>query len=314
MASYLTKRILRSFITLFIVCTIVFCLLRLMPIEGYFNNFDKLTESQVQRQLEMKGLKDPLPVQLGHFYKDLIHGDLGKSNRYRPGVEITKILADKIPVSMWLGAISLVISLLLGIPLGRVMARYKGRIPDHLGTIFIVLINAVPAVVYYLFIQMYGTSILGIPILFTRGKWITYILPVFSLALGNISYYAMWLRRYMIDESNKDYVKLAVAKGMKSRDVMNKQIFRNAFVPLIQYIPTSFLLTLVGSIYIESLYSIPGMGGLLVKSIQGQDNTIVQALVLIYSALSIAGLIIGDIMMTMIDPRISFIKKRGARE
>ena len=313
MASYLTKRILRSFITLFIVCTIVFCLLRLMPIEGYFNNFDKLTESQVQRQLEMKGLKDPLPVQLGHFYKALIHGDLGKSNRYRPGVEITKILADKIPVSMWLGAISLVISLLLGIPLGRVMARYKGRIPDHLGTIFIVLINAVPAVVYYLFIQMYGTSILGIPILFTRGKWITYILPVFSLALGNISYYAMWLRRYMIDESNKDYVKLAVAKGMKSRDVMNKQIFRNAFVPLIQYIPTSFLLTLVGSIYIESLYSIPGMGGLLVKSIQGQDNTIVQALVLIYSALSIAGLIIGDIMMTMIDPRISFSKKGGAR-
>lgn len=313
MASYLTKRILRSFITLFIVCTIVFCLLRLMPIEGYFNNFDKLTESQVQRQLEMKGLKDPLPVQLGHFYKDLIHGDLGKSNRYRPGVEITKILADKIPVSMWLGAISLVISLLLGIPLGRVMARYKGRIPDHLGTIFIVLINAVPAVVYYLFIQMYGTSILGIPILFTRGKWITYILPVFSLALGNISYYAMWLRRYMIDESNKDYVKLAVAKGMKSRDVMNKQIFRNAFVPLIQYIPTSFLLTLVGSIYIESLYSIPGMGGLLVKSIQGQDNTIVQALVLIYSALSIAGLIIGDIMMTMIDPRITFSKKGGAR-
>lgn len=313
MASYLTKRILRSFITLFIVCTIVFCLLRLMPIEGYFNNFDKLTESQVQRQLEMKGLKDPLPVQLGHFYKDLIHGDLGKSNRYRPGVEITKILADKIPVSMWLGAISLVISLLLGIPLGRVMARYKRRIPDHLGTIFIVLINAVPAVVYYLFIQMYGTSILGIPILFTRGKWITYILPVFSLALGNISYYAMWLRRYMIDESNKDYVKLAVAKGMKSRDVMNKQIFRNAFVPLIQYIPTSFLLTLVGSIYIESLYSIPGMGGLLVKSIQGQDNTIVQALVLIYSALSIAGLIIGDIMMTMIDPRISFSKKGGAR-
>ena len=313
MASYLTKRILRSFITLFIVCTIVFCLLRLMPIEGYFNNFDKLTESQVQRQLEMKGLKDPLPVQLGHFYKDLIHGDLGKSNRYRPGVEITKILADKIPVSMWLGAISLVISLLLGIPLGRVMARYKGRIPDHLGTIFIVLINAVPAVVYYLFIQMYGTSILGIPILFTRGKWITYILPVFSLALGNISYYAMWLRRYMIDESNKDYVKLAVAKGMKSRDVMNKQIFRNAFFALIQYIPTSFLLTLVGSIYIESLYSIPGMGGLLVKSIQGQDNTIVQALVLIYSALSIAGLIIGDIMMTMIDPRISFSKKGGAR-
>ena len=313
MASYLTKRILRSFITLLIVCTIVFCLLRLMPIEGYFNNFDKLTDAQVERQLEMKGLKDPLPEQLGRFYSNLLHGDLGKSSRYRPGVAITKILADKIPISMWLGAMSLVISLLLGIPLGRAMAQYKGRIPDHIGTVFIVLINAVPAVVYYLFIQMYGTSILGISTLFNANRWETYILPVFSLALGNISYYAMWLRRYMIDESNKDYVKLATAKGMKSKDIMNKQIFRNAFVPLVQYIPTSFLLTLVGSIYIESLYSSPGMGGLLVKCIQGQDNTVVQALVLIYSALSIAGLILGDVMMTIVDPRISFSKKGGAR-
>ncbi|MDY6038366.1 MAG: ABC transporter permease [Eubacterium sp.] len=313
MASYLTKRILRSFVTLFIVCTIVFCLLRLMPIEGYFNNFDKMTESQVQRQLEIKGLKDPLPVQLGRFYNDLIHGDLGKSSRYRPGIKITEIIADKIPVSMGLGAVSLALSLLLGIPLGRVMAHYKGRIPDHMGTIFIVMINAVPAVVYYLFIQMYGTSIFGLPILFSRGNWFTYILPVISLSLGNIAYYSMWLRRYMIDESNKDYVKLAIAKGVKTKDVMNKQIFRNAFVPLVQYIPTSFLLTMVGSIYVESLYSIPGMGGLLVKCIQSQDNTIVQALVLIYSALSIIGLILGDIMMTMVDPRISFSKKGGSR-
>ena len=313
MTSYIIKRVLRSFVTLFLVCTIVFSLLRLMPIEGYFNNYDKMTEEQIQHQLEIKGLKDPLPEQLVRFYDSLLHGDLGNSSKYRPGVAITTILKDKVPISMMLGSISLIVSLLLGLPLGRLMTRYKGRIPDHLGTAFIVVVQAVPAVVYYLFIQMYGTSIAGLPLLFSRGNWMTYILPIFSLSLGNIAYYGMWLRRYMIDESNKDYVKLAVAKGVNSKELMRKQIFRNAFVPLVQYIPTSFVLTVVGSIYVESLYSIPGMGGLLVKCIQTQDNTLVQALVLIYSALSIVGLILGDIMMTFVDPRISFAKKGGAR-
>ena len=313
MTSYIIKRVLRSFVTLFLVCTIVFSLLRLMPIEGYFNNYDKMTEEQIQHQLEIKGLKDPLPEQLVRFYDSLLHGDLGNSSKYRPGVAITTILKDKVPISMMLGSISLLVSLLLGLPLGRLMTRYKGRIPDHLGTAFIVVVQAVPAVVYYLFIQMYGTSIAGLPLLFSRGNWMTYILPIFSLSLGNIAYYGMWLRRYMIDESNKDYVKLAVAKGVNSKELMRKQIFRNAFVPLVQYIPSSFVLTVVGSIYVESLYSIPGMGGLLVKCIQTQDNTLVQALVLIYSALSIVGLILGDIMMTFVDPRISFAKKGGAR-
>lgn len=313
MGSYIVKRVLRSFVTLFLVCTIVFCLLRLMPVEGYFSNFDKMTPEQVQHQLEIKGLTDPLPTQLGRFYNNLLHGDLGNSSRYRPGIAITEILADKVPISMLLGTISLVISLVLGLPLGRLMTRYKGRIPDHIGTAFIVVIQAVPAVVYYLFIQMYGTSLMGLPLLFSRDNLATYILPVFSLSLGNIAYYAMWLRRYMVDESNKDYVKLAVAKGVNSKELMRKQIFRNAVVPLVQYIPTSFVLTVVGSIYVESLYSIPGMGGLLVKCIQSQDNTIVQALVLIYSALSIIGLILGDILMTFVDPRITFGKKGGSR-
>jgi oligopeptide transport system permease protein len=313
MGQYLIKRILRSFVTLFIVCTIVFCLLRFMPIEGYFNNFDKLTKAQVDRQLKAKGLKDPLPVQLKRFYRDILHGDLGVSTRYKPGMEITTILKDRIPVSMFLGAIALGLALLLGIPMGRSMANHKGRLPDHIGTVFIVLVNAVPAVVYYLFIQMYFTSLFGLPILFQRGNPVSFILPIISLALGNIAYYGMWVRRYMIDESSKDYVKLAVAKGCKSKDIMSKQIFRNAFVPLVQYIPTSFILTMVGSIYVESLYSVPGMGGLLVKCIQSQDNTLVQALVLVYSALSIVGLILGDIAMTIMDPRISFGKKGGSR-
>lgn len=313
MLKYLAKRIARSLITLFIVITIVFTLLRQMPLEGYFNNYDKMSEEQVERELTRLGLTDPLPTQLLNFYGDLLHGDLGISNKYRPGVEITEILSTRIPVSVAFGCASMALSLLLGIPLGAVMARCKNRWPDHLGTIFIVFINAVPSAVYYLFIQMYGTEVFGLSMLFSRSNPATWILPTISLSLGNVAYYGMWLRRYMVDETNKDYVKLAVAKGVDSKTIMMKHVFRNAFVPLVQYIPTSLLLTMVGSIYVEGLYSIPGMGGLLVTAIQGQDNTLVQALVIIYATISILGLILGDILMTLVDPRISFTKKEGAR-
>ena len=179
--------------------------------------------------------------------------------------------------------------------------------------VFIVLINAVPAAVYYIFIQMYGTSWMGISMLFDRNNWVTWILPVFSMSLGSIASYAMWLRRYMLDEINKDYIRLARAKGVPSRRLMFRHVFRNAFVPMIQYIPASLLYTVCGSIYIESLYSIPGMGGLLVDVIGRQDNPMVQALVMIYSCIGIIGLLLGDLLMAVIDPRISFVKKEGVR-
>ena len=177
------------------------------------------------------------------------------------------------------------------------------------------LVQAVPSAVYYLVIQLYGTQIPGfpLPMLFRMDNPLSWILPTFSLAIGNIAYYAMWLRRFMVDESNKDYVMLARAKGVSSKKIMSGHVFRNAFVPLVQYLPTSFLITLMGSIYVESLYSVPGMGGLLVDVIQRQDNTVVQALVLIYAAISILGLLIGDILMDVVDPRISLNKKEGAR-
>jgi peptide/nickel transport system permease protein/oligopeptide transport system permease protein len=193
------------------------------------------------------------------------------------------------------------------------MARYKGKFFDKFGTIFIVFIQAVPAAVYYLFIQMYGTIVLNIPLLFDASNWKSWILPVISMSLGNTAYYGMWLRRYMVDESNKDYVTLAKAKGVSGNGIMFKHIFRNAFVPMVQYLPSSFLNTVIGSIYVESLYSIPGMGGLLVTVIKDNDNNMVQAIVLLYATVGVIGLLLGDIMMTILDPRISFGKKEDRR-
>lgn len=313
MLKYSLRRLSSSLITLVIIITVVFVLLRQMPIEGYFDNFEKTDPATINAKLEKLGLNDPIPVQLLHFFEDLLHGDLGTSARYSVGAPITEIIAKKAPISIKLGLLSMALSLVVGIPLGAAMARGKGRFWDKLGTVYIVFINAVPAAVYYIFIQMYGTSFLGISMLFDEKNPVTWVLPVVSMALGNIAYYAMWLRRYMVDEMNKDYVRLARAKGVSSQRIMMRHVLRNAFVPMIQYIPTSLLYTVCGSIYIESLYSIPGMGGLLVDVIGRQDNPMVQAIVMIYSCIGIVGLLLGDLLMGLIDPRISFEKKEGAR-
>lgn len=313
MVKYLGKRIARSFLTLAIILTVVFCLLRFMPIEGYFQNFDKMTPQQIQVGLKEMGLTDPLPIQILHFFNDLLHGDLGVSRIYRANVPVTDILADKLPVSIKLGVWSMIVSLLVGLPLGTLMARYQYRFIDRIGTLFIVCIQAVPAAVYFLYIQLYGTGILNVGLLFQIDEPEYWILPVISMSLGNIAFYGMWLRRYMVDEMNRDYVKLAKAKGMSEGGIIFKHIFRNAFVPLVQYIPTAFLNTVIGSIYIESLYSIPGMGGLLVTVIKKHDNAMVQGIVLLYACVGVLGLLFGDLLMVLLDPRISLGRKEGDR-
>lgn len=321
MAKYITKRIFRSLITMLIILTVLFSLLRLMPVEGYFENYDKMTQAQIQAKMNTLGLNDPLAVQMVRFYKQLLHGDLGTSTKYRIGVPIRQIVGEKIGISLTLGLISLGIALTLGLSLGVLMARStktRFRIGDRLGMVFIVIVQAMPSAVYHILIQFAGSQSalgksLGMKMLFEMDDPATWVLPIISLAVGNIAYYAMWLRRYMVDESNKDYIRLARAKGLPSGEISRKHVFRNAIVPLVQYIPNSILLTLMGSLYVESLYSIPGMGGLLVTAIKMQDNALVQALVLIYAVISILGLLFGDILMGIVDPRISFAKKEDAR-
>ena len=313
MAKYILKRIGASLFTLIIILSVVFILLRQMPIEGYFDNFDKLDQAVIDARLQQMGLKAPILQQMLRFFTGLLHGDLGISARYSVGAPIADIIAQKAPLSIQMGVLSMALAIALGIPLGGAMARSKSKFWDRFGTAFIVFVNAIPAAVYYIYIQSYGSNALGISMLFDRSRAISWVLPVFSMSLGNIAYYAMWLRRYMLDELNKDYVQLARAKGVASRNITMGHVFRNAFVPMIQYIPTSLLYTVGGSIYIESLYSIPGMGGLLVDVISRQDNPMVQAIVMIYSCVGIVGMLLGDILMVFLDPRITFAKKEGVR-
>ena len=313
MLVYSLKRLGRALITLVILITIVFILVRAMPEEGYFSNYEKMSPQQIEVGLRKMGLKDPLYVQVGKFIYNALHGDLGTSYRYRINAKITDIISSKIGISMKVGLISMVVSLPLGMALGILMARSKGGFADKLGNAYIVFIQAVPNAVYFIFIQLYGSDLFGVSMLYKETEWTSLILPVISLALPSISSYAMWLRRYMVDETNKDYIKLARAKGVPNSTIWFRHVFRNSVVPMVNLIPGSILLTISGSIYVESLYSIPGMGGLLVDVIKRQDNNMVLALVVIFAGMSILGLLLGDLLMAVVDPRISFTKKEGSR-
>ena len=147
----------------------------------------------------------------------------------------------------------------------------------------------------------------------TRNVGKSSILPIVCLAMTSIAFYALWTRRYMVDEINKDYIKLARVKGMSTKDIMIKHILRNAFVPLAQYLPASFLLTISGSLLVEKFFSVPGMGPLLTDAIGRYDTNVVQTLVILYASLGILGVFLGDVLMMLIDPRIKLVDDGGTR-
>lgn len=316
MIKYTIKRFLQSLVTIMIVATIVFLLLQLLPTDYYFTEDElmKLTDQQKNDRLEAAGLLDPTATQLYRFYKNVARLDFGTSRRIQNGVPVVKLIGERFQVSMRLGLISIGISLIIGIPIGIMQAQFKNRIPDHIGTAYTIFVNAVPGLVSYSLILIFGSRVLGFPAMYSsRNVGRSSVLPITCLALGTIAWWAMWTRRYMVDESNKDYVKLAKIKGMSTRSIMTKHVLKNAFVPLAQYLPASLLNTISGSLLVERFFSVPGMGPLLTDSINRYDTNIVLTLVILYSAMSITGVFLGDVLMMIVDPRISLTNKGGTR-
>ena len=286
-----------------------------MPLEGYFPvNYDRLTELERNTILQHMGLLDPVPVQMFNFFKQVFtEFDFGTSIRYRINIPVIDIIREKAPISLQFGLSALLLGIPIGWALGIMMARKKGGGWDKGGTFYIAMMNSVPAAVYIIVIQLYGSTLLGVPMLFDPDIPATRILPIFTLMLPVIASNAFWMRRFMVDEINKDYIKLAYAKGVPHTEVFFRHVFRNAVVPMTNTIPAAILFTIVGSIFVEGFFSIPGTGGLLIQVIQRQDNPLVQALVIIYSTLGIFGLLLGDLLMAFVDPRIKLHKKGDQR-
>ena len=164
----------------------------------------------------------------------------------------------------------------------------------------------------YSLVLVLGVRLLKLPSMYsTRNVFVSSILPIVCLSMGSIASYALWMRRYMVDELTKDYIKLAQVKGLSMRTIMFKHVLRNAFVPMAQNLPTSFLLTIGGSLLVERFFSVPGLGPLLTDSITRYDIPMVRGLVLLYASLGVIGLFLGDVLMTIFDPRIRLTGKGG---
>ena len=217
---------------------------------------------------------------------------------------------SKMGYSFIIGIISVAMSYLLAIPLGTVMALKKDKFVDQLGTLYIIFIMAVPSLAYIFLFKAIGGA-MGLPTTFdtVNPTWLMYILPIISLALPSVASLMKWLRRYMIDQMNSDYVKFARSGGLSEGEIFTKHVLKNAIIPIVHGIPGSVLGALVGAIITERVYVIPGTGNLLTTAINYYDNGVIVGVTLFYSLLSVVSIILGDILMSIMDPRISFTTK-----
>ena len=316
MLKYTAKRLLQSLITILIAVTVTFLLMRMLPTDYYFteDQLMKFTPEQKEAALEAAGLLDPIGEQLIRFYGQLLHLDFGTSRRIQSGIAVTRVIGSKMGVSLRLGVISIGISLVAGLLLGIAQASFKDKVIDWIGTVYTVIVNAVPSLVIYSLVLVFGSKYLGFPSLYSsRNVGMSSVLPIVSLSLASIASYALWMRRYMVDEMTRDYIKLAKVKGLSYSQIMFRHVLRNALVPMVQFIPQSLLLTISGSLLMERFFSVPGMGPLLTDAVQRYDTAVVQTLVMFYAALSIVGIFLGDILMMLVDPRITIAEKGGSR-
>lgn len=217
---------------------------------------------------------------------------------------------SKMSFSFIMGIISSALAYLIGIPLGILMARKKDKLADKLGTIYIVFSLAVPSLAYIFMVKAIGNKI-GVPTTFDleKNSWTMFVLPIVSLTLPSLGNLMKWIRRYMIDQMNSDYVKFARSGGLSEAEIFSKHILKNAAIPLVHGIPSTVLGALVGAIITERVYVVPGTGNLLTKAINAYDNNVIVGLTLFYALLSVVSIILGDLLITLVDPRISFVKK-----
>lgn len=228
---------------------------------------------------------------------------------------ITHIFASKMGISFLISILTTFFCYLFGIPLGIAMAKKPGGVVDKIGNVFIVLNYAIPGLVFYLLmnnIMGRTDSIFGVFNFGTRvypDRWQSYFPPIFCMVFLSIPGTTIWVRRYMVDELSSDYVKFARSKGLSENAIMYKHVFRNACVPLVRGLPATFIGAIIGSYYVENIWTIEGTGRLLVGALGGTpDVQLVQALTFLYAALSMLSFLLGDIVTVFADPRIRILE------
>ena len=303
MAKYIIKRVAMGIFSIFIVATVTFFVMNLVP-GGPFVAEESISAAAQQALAEKYGLDKPLGVQYVNYMKSLLHGDLGLSLRQR-GRTVNQIIASKLPVSCRLAGIAVLVALCVGIPLGCFSAYSRGKLPDNiiivLGTCGIAIPSFITSV-----LLLYGFGV-KLSLLPTVGlnEWKSYIMPVTALAIYPTAYITRLMRSSLLDVMGQDYIRTAKAKGVSSFKTLFKHALRNAILPVITYVGPMLAYLMTGSFVVEKIFTVPGLGREFVSSITNRDYTMIMGTTIVLATLVIVANVVVDILYKIIDPRIN---------
>lgn len=302
MIKYLAQRIFYMVITLFLIATFSFFLMKFMP-GTPFSNINKLTEAQQTIMFERYGLNDPLFVQYLHYMGNLLKGDLGVSFQFN-NTSVAELISYRIGPSLTLGIQAMVVGTIAGILLGIIGAFKQNTWLDYSATFLSVIGKSIPSFVFAGLLQYYVGVKWGIlPTQFWNGFEYS-ILPTIALAMFPISIAARFMRTELVEVLGSDYITLAKAKGASFGEVAFRHALRNALIPVVTVLGPLTVSLMTGSLVIERIFSIPGIGEQFVKAITVNDYTVIMGTTLLFAALFVFITLIVDILYGIIDPRI----------
>lgn len=323
MNTYILRRILQTIPILFIISVLLFFMVRAAPggpLTAARRN-PNITEEQIQKLEEQLGLNRPLPVQYANWVKDMLRGDMGQSIKFRRPV--SEMIGERIPNTLLLVGISFLITLLIALPIGIFSAIKPYSLFDYIATTITFLGQSLP--VYWLglglillFYVTLKNPFNGNP-LFPGGGMNTFgkegdimdtlwhlVLPVTALSLGWAAWYSRFLRSSMLDVLHEDYIRTAHAKGLSNRVVNYKHALRNAILPLVTLMALDLPSLFAGALFVETIFSWPGMGRLFWDAARGRDYPVLLGVVMITAVLIIVCNVLADLAYSLLDPQVKY--------
>lgn len=302
MRKYLLKRVLYMLLTLFLVATITFFLMKLMPGTPYTNQA-KMTASQIEIMNKQYGLDKPIWEQYLIYIFGMFHGDFGTSFQYS-NQPVAYLISSRLGASMQLGLQAMIFGVFFGVILGAAAAIKHNTWADTGATVIAIIGKSVPNFVLAILLQYYIALKLGWFPIAGWGQFSNTILPTIALGVGPLAETARFIRTSMLEVLNSDYIELAKAKGLSKFEVVYHHALRNSLIPLVTLLGPYTVALMTGSMVIENVFNIPGIGEQFVKSIMTNDYPTIMGVTMVFSIGLVVVILITDIIYGLIDPRI----------
>lgn len=304
MVGYIVRRVLWIIPVLFVVSVITFTLMHAAP-GGPWSREKKLPQATIERLNEIYGLDQPVWNQYLTWAGNLIRGDLGPSYKFRDR-SVNDIVASGIWITVQLGLMAFLLSVVLGIPLGVIAALRHNGWPDYVATFVSVIGICTPSFVGAILLLVIFSVLLRWFPTFGWNDPAHWVLPTVALALLPIAQIARYTRASMLEVTRKDYVRTAQSKGLKERSVVVVHMIRNALIPVVTILGPILAFLITGSFIIETIFSIPGIGKYYVTSIGQRDYGVIMAMTMLYAAAIAVMNLVVDVLYAYIDPRIRY--------